>query len=67
MAAEGLGELVDVTSEPVLKPFVVKMTGRQFFRSNLLQCVFFTHAAADGFNAFDVPASCCGGLMLAVQ
>ena len=27
MAAEGLGELVDVTSEAVLKPFVVPMTG----------------------------------------
>ena len=27
MAAEGLGELVDVTSEDALRPFVVQITG----------------------------------------
>lgn len=27
-AAEGLGELVDVTSEETLKPFVVQITGQ---------------------------------------
>ena len=27
MAAEGLGELVDVTSEEALRPFVVQITG----------------------------------------
>ena len=27
-AAEGLGELVDITSEETLKPFVVQITGQ---------------------------------------
>jgi len=27
LAAEGLGELVDITSEETLKPFVVQITG----------------------------------------
>ena len=38
MAAEGLGELVDVTSEPVLKPFVVKMTGERLGLAPLCLC-----------------------------
>ena len=35
-AAEGLGELVDITSEETLKPFVVQITGVCLTASQLL-------------------------------
>lgn len=47
-AAEGLGELIDVTSEATLKPFVVQVTGPLIriigdrFPSNIKAAILWT-------------------------
>ena len=38
-AAEGLGELVDITSEETLKPFVVQITGQLHYFLSMLRPV----------------------------
>ncbi len=67
MAAEGLGELVDVTSEPVLKPFVVKMTGGCSFGPVVSQYGCVTFSVGGGFDALHTPSQWCLGLVAAVQ
>ena len=48
-AAEGLGELVDITSEETLRPFVVQITGQ--LPQPLLHLFYCTVRAVDGRQA----------------
>ena len=41
-AAEGLGELVDITSEETLKPFVVQITGELLVPDHTLSQLILT-------------------------